>query len=143
MGKNYFSEEQIKALEKNPYVERTSEKAITYSEEFKKKYYEELQNGKSPSTIFRECGFDTKVLGRERVKNFTKRIKKQAGRVEQFQDMRSENTGRPRIKERSMEEELEYLKHKIEFQNQQIEALKKINFVNRKATWKSQKKNSK
>ena len=41
------------------------------------------------------------------------------------------------------EEEIAYLKHKIEYQKQQIEALKKIQFVEKKKIWKQQKKNTK
>ncbi len=33
MGANYFSDEQVKELEKNPYVKKVSVKSITYSEE--------------------------------------------------------------------------------------------------------------
>lgn len=43
----------------------------------------------------------------------------------------------------STDEEVAYLKHKIALQSQQIEALKKINTINRKASWIQQKKNSK
>ena len=35
MGANYFSDELVKELEKNPYVKKVSVKSITYSEEFK------------------------------------------------------------------------------------------------------------
>ena len=35
MGVNYFTEEQVKELEKNPYVKKVSNKSITYEKEFK------------------------------------------------------------------------------------------------------------
>ena len=35
MGVNYFTEEQVRELEKNPYVKKVSNKSITYAEEFK------------------------------------------------------------------------------------------------------------
>ena len=35
MGVNYFTEEQVKELEKNPYVKKVSNKSITYAKEFK------------------------------------------------------------------------------------------------------------
>lgn len=35
MGKNYFTPEQVEQLRKNKYVKHVSEKAITYTEEFK------------------------------------------------------------------------------------------------------------
>ena len=42
MGVNYFSDEQVKELEKNPYVKKVSIKSITYSEEFKELDYSTL-----------------------------------------------------------------------------------------------------
>lgn len=39
MGVNYFSDEQVKELEKNPYVKKVSIKSITYSEEFKELFW--------------------------------------------------------------------------------------------------------
>jgi hypothetical protein len=58
MGVNYFSDEQVKELEKNPYVKKVSIKSITYSEEFKELFWIDLQNGMMPGNIFRKYGFD-------------------------------------------------------------------------------------
>ena len=41
MGKNYFTEEQRKKLLENHYIEKVSEKAITYTKEFKEIFAEE------------------------------------------------------------------------------------------------------
>ena len=48
MGVNYFSDEQVKELEKNPYVKKVSIKSITYSEEFKELFWIDLQKGMMP-----------------------------------------------------------------------------------------------
>ena len=65
MNKSKFSEEQIQALRSNSNVDKCSDKAITYSKEFKikaiKQYNEE---GKTASQIFREAGFDLNVIGK-------------------------------------------------------------------------------
>ncbi|MGN8661282.1 HTH domain-containing protein [Catenibacterium mitsuokai] len=58
MGVNYFSDEQVKELEKNTYVKKVSIKSITYSEEFKELFWIDLQNGMMPGNIFRKYGFD-------------------------------------------------------------------------------------
>lgn len=58
MGVNYFSDEQVKELEKNPYVKKVSIKSITYSEEFKELFWIDLQKGMMPGNIFRKYGFD-------------------------------------------------------------------------------------
>ena len=69
MGKNYFTPEQVDELRKNKYVKHVSEKAITYTEEFKEIFILEYRNGKLPSQILLEMGFDYKLLGERRVSN--------------------------------------------------------------------------
>jgi hypothetical protein len=141
MGVYYFSDKQVEELRSNPYVDKASNKAITYSEVFKQHFMDELDRGKFPTQIFREAGFDTKVLGKQRINGFSKRIRKMAVRVEGFTDLRAEHSGRTRTKERTTEEEIAYLKHQVALQKQQIEALKKMNFINRKASKALHKKN--
>lgn len=53
MGVNYFSDEQVKELEKNPYVKKVSVKSITYSEEFKELFWTDLQKGMLPRNILK------------------------------------------------------------------------------------------
>lgn len=45
MSKVIFNDKQIKLLAKNPNVLRVSDKAITYSEEFKNRFIEENSKG--------------------------------------------------------------------------------------------------
>ena len=95
MGKNYFTPEQVEQLKKNKYVKHVSEKAITYTEEFKKVFMMEYNSGKLPSQIVFEMGFDYKVLGKSRIDNIVYKTKKQALRPEGFKDTRSTKSGRP------------------------------------------------
>lgn len=141
MGVHYFSDKQVEELRKNPYVDKVSIKAITYSKVFKQHFIDELNNGKLPTQIFREAGFDTKVVGKQRIDNFSRRIRKMADRIEGFTDLRTQHSGRPRTKERTPDEEIAYLKHQVALQKQQIDALKKMNFINRKAIKALPKKN--
>ena len=112
MGINYFTEEQVKELEKNPYVKKVSNKSITYAEEFKELYWIDYQNGMQLIEIFKKYGFDPNVLGAKRRNTFTERLKKQTQRVEGFKDTRKDNSGRPSAKDLSLEEQVERLKHK-------------------------------
>lgn len=141
MGVHYFSDEQVEELRRNPYVEKVSTKSITYSEAFKHHFMTERDQGKFPTQIFREAGFDTEVLGKERVKSFSRRVRNMADRLEGFTDLRAHHSGRPKTKERPPDEELAYLKHQVALQKQQIDALKKMNSINRKAAKASHKKN--
>lgn len=132
MGVNYFTDEQLKLLEKNPYVIKVSKKSITYSEEFKELYWIDYQNGMQPIEIFKKYGFDPYALGSKRRNNFTNRLKKQAVREAGFKDTRTENSGRPSIKDLSLEEQLERLEHKNKILQQENDFLKRVRFINRK-----------
>ena len=139
MGANYFTDEQLRLLEENPYVVKASKKSITYSEEFKELYWIDYQNGMQPIEIFKKYGFDPYVLGSRRRDNFTDRLKKQAAREDGFKDTRSKNSGRPSTKELSLEEQLERLKHKNEILQQENDFLKRVRFINRKQIAKQSK----
>lgn len=139
MGANYFTDEQLRLLEENPYVVKASKKSITYSEEFKELYWIDYQNGMQPIEIFKKYGFDPYALGSRRRDNFTDRLKKQAAREDGFKDTRSKNSGRPSTKELSLEEQLERLKHKNEILQQENDFLKRVRFINRKQIAKQSK----
>lgn len=139
MGVNYFTDEQLRLLEENPYVVKASKKSITYSEEFKELYWIDYQNGMQPIEIFKKYGFDPYALGSRRRDNFTNRLKKQAAREDGFKDTRSKNSGRPSTKELSLEVQLERLKHKNEVLRQENDFLKRVRFINRKQITKKSK----
>ena len=138
-GVNYFSDEQVKELEKNPYVKKVSAKSITYSEEFKELFWIGLQQGMTPGNIFRKYGFDPRMLGSIRTNSFTYRVKKEAAREERFKDTRSTNSGRPPTKNLTVEEQLERLKQKYKILQQENDFLKRVRFINRKQISKLQK----
>lgn len=141
MGVHYFSDDQVEELKRNPYVDKVSNKAITYSEVFKQHFMNELDRGKFPTQIFREADFDTKVVGKQRIDNFSRRVRKMAGRIEGLTDLRAYHSGRVQTKDRTPDEEIAYLKHQVSLQKQQIDALKKMNFIDRKAAKALRKKN--
>lgn len=71
MGK--LSEKDIKKLEKNPFVNDVNETRIIYSDEFKDIFRNKLENGERPTQIFRDAGFDPKVIGYKRIERATYR----------------------------------------------------------------------
>ncbi len=146
MGKNHFTEEQVAELRINPYVKNVSEKAITYTDEFRRLFFIEYKNGKPPSIILRELGFSPHVLGKRRIDRFVLNVKKYEIRQDDFTDLRKGNSGRPQTKDLTSEERLARLEHQIKYLKQENEFLKKINFLDRQAQWKSkqnQRKNLK
>jgi hypothetical protein len=60
-----FSDDQIKILEKNPNILQGSEKQTTYQPSDKIKAVRENVEGKAPSQIFKENGFDFDVIGKD------------------------------------------------------------------------------
>ena len=132
MGVNYFTDEQVKQLSSNPYVKSMTYRYINYTEEFKELFYEEHSNGKLPKQIFKDCGFDIKALGNERIKAFAKRIKHESNRIEGFTDKRKGKSGRPSVKELTIEEQLEKEKLKNKILSQENDFLKRVRFINKK-----------
>ena len=82
LNKKTFSNEEIKNLSKNKYVKKISDKAITYTNEFKIHFIAEYNNGKSPRVIFQEAGFDAEVIGLKRIDCSSSRWKKAIKKME-------------------------------------------------------------
>ena len=76
MGKNYFTEEQRQKLLENPCIEKVSEKAITYTREFKERFAEEYRSGKMPSQVLIDMGIDPHILGKRRKDGLVVTMKK-------------------------------------------------------------------
>ena len=136
MSKLKFSKEDIEKLKNNPYIFNITEKAITYADEFKEKFIELYNNGITPTEIFRKCEIPPEIIGQKRIDTFSYRD----GKL--LEDDRKGKSGRPKTKQLNKDEEIRQLKHKIKYQEQQIEFLKKISFVEKKAKWESSKKNT-
>ena len=143
MGKNYFTPEQVEELRKNKYVKHVSEKAITYTEEFKEKFILEYNSGKLPFQIITEMGFSYKVLGENRVNNIASRLKKQSVRPEGFKDTRADSSGRPRTRDLTQEELIERQKQEIELLKAKVEYLSLLRRAEREANWKAKSKKKK
>lgn len=139
MGVNYFTDEQVEMLRKNPYVKNVSSKAITYEKAFKEYFYQQHIKGIGAVQIFKEAGFDPKVLGRKRIKSFNSRNKVDSTRYEGFIDRRKGSSGRPSTKELSSDEIINRLKYKNKLLQQENDFLKRVRFINKKQFLKPSK----
>ncbi|MFV8828168.1 IS3 family transposase [Alkalihalobacterium sp. APHAB7] len=135
MSKKIFTEKERSLLSKNPYVKSISSKGITYTNEFKRHFIAENENGKLPRMIFEECGFDTEIVGIERIKSASKRWRAayQACGIDGLEDTRKGNSGRPREGELSLEEKNAQLQAQINLLKAENELLKKLNFRRKEA----------
>ena len=139
MSVNYFTNDQIRLLSKNKYVIKVSNKAITYSEEFKNIFIEEYNNGLLPRDIFEKDRFPYEILGTKRIGNCADRWKRQVRREEGLSDTRKKYSGRPLEHELTDEETIKKLKHKIAILEQENSYLKKIRLIERNALRKVQR----
>ena len=128
MSKKLFAKEDIQILSKNKYVKKVSEKGITYTDEFKKLFISENKKGRFLRDIFAECGFDINVIGLKRIQSSNIRwhsVFRRNG-VDQLQNTRKYNTGRPAAKELPLEEKYENLQVKLRLLQAENELLKKL-----------------
>lgn len=133
MSKKIFSKTEIEILSKIPYVKSVSPKGITYTDEFKELFIVQNEKGKSPREIFDEYGFDEEIIGIKRIQSSGKRWREAYRRngVLGLRDTRSENLGRPRERELSLEEKYARLEAETNLLKAENELLKKIRFAER------------
>ena len=146
MGTNHFTEEQRSILRQNPYVIKVSKTSVTYTEEFKERFYQEYKDGNLPSAILRRMGFDPQVLGKKRIDHFVVNVRKYEAQNEDFRDRRKNSSGRPRKKDLTPEEKISRLEHQVQYLKQENEFLKKISYLEKRAQWEvkhRQQKNTK
>lgn len=139
MSNKHFTDEQVKELESNPYVVSVTPRYINYSEEFKELFLIDFNEGMLPIDIFKKYGFNTHLIDSKRRSNFVQRIKNESKRLDGFKDMRKENSGRPRTKDLTPEEQIEQLNHTINILKQENDFLKRVRFINRKQLLKMHK----
>ena len=139
MSVKHFTREQVEELQKNPYVVSVTERYINYTEEFKVLFLADYESGLTPSVIFQKYGIDPQVLGAKRRSAFIQRVKNESKRLSGFKDTRKGNSGRPRTKDLTPEEEIARLKHKNKLLQQENDFLKRIRSINKKQLSKIQK----
>ena len=133
MSNILFDEEQQKQLRTNHWVKSVTEKSISFTEDFKVYFINEYNLGKLPKQIFKDAGFDINMLGDKRIEQCTARYKRQNKRIEGFHDTRANNSGRRMGKELSIDEENELLKKQNAKLQQELEFLKKMEYLAKQA----------
>ena len=75
MGRGNLNEEEIRALRNNPYVVDVNKRGVSYSNDFKILFITEYLKGHRPTEIFRNAGFDVRILGSKRIERACARWK--------------------------------------------------------------------
>lgn len=76
--KKRFTPEEIRHLRANPYTRCVTADTISYTLAFKEAFWALSLQGYTGPAAFRKLGYNTEVLGFERVQNTTKRIRREA-----------------------------------------------------------------
>ena len=133
MTNRLFTKKEQEQLKCNPNVQAVSEKAITYTDAFKRHFIAENEKGKVPREIFEEAGLDVELIGLERAKAAGKswRAAYRKLGVEGLQDTRKTNSGRPLERELTLEEKIAQLEAKNRLLEAENELLKKLDLLER------------
>ncbi|WP_138752134.1 IS3 family transposase [Paenibacillus sinopodophylli] len=128
MSKKRFTEKDCEILLRNKFVVNVSEKAITYSDEFKQLFIDQNMLQKTPREIFEANGFDVNVIGMSRVKQCADRWRRAYKRdgIVGLTDSRKGSSGRPLQREMTQEEVIAKQDVRIKLLESQLELLKKL-----------------
>lgn len=133
MTKKILTSHQQTELKMNPYVKAVSDKAITYTDEFKRLFIAQAEAGKLPREIFIEAGFDVEAIGITRIQKAATRWKtayKKHG-IAGLEDTRKHGSGRPLDRVLSIEEKYARLEAKMRLLEAENELLKKLDLLER------------
>ena len=127
MSKKLFTSEEIELLSKNKYVKNVTDKAITYTNEFKILFIAERSKGKLHIHIFQDAGFDIDVIGNNRIWCASKRWRNSYNKSGELglRDSRKLNSGRPLKRELTVEEIISKKDAEIAYWKAEAELLKK------------------
>lgn len=130
MSKILFTDAQVKKLSKNKWIKNITNKAITYTDEFKYKLVKECKDFKKfPQDVFRECGIDPEIVGESRIHNVAFKWRKKINFTGEITDTRKTNSGNTLKRELSDKEKLERAEAKIKLLEAENELLKKNELI--------------
>ena len=133
MSKKKFSDREVSRLAKNKNILKISNKSITYTFEFKRKFINEYKLGKLPRIIFEEAGLDVEILGNRRIETASNRWRKAFKKRGELglKDSRKGSSGRPSTRELTDSEKIKRLEAQIEYLKIENEFLKKLDEIER------------
>ena len=135
MGRGNLNEEEIRTLRKNPYVVDVNERGVSYSNDFKFLFIKVYMQGKKPTAIFKDAGFDVKVLGSKRIERACARWKEsyEAGTlgVRSAKLEKCGSAGARRIENDAIDDEIDRLKESaLDICRNQMKEIKRISAEN-------------
>jgi len=124
MSTREFTPAEMEQLMSSPYVLDITPNTIHFSVEFKKKFWELIQENKPPREIIIELGLDPDMLGKSRISGLQGMIKKDGRAGNGFRDLKSYGAY---LREYACADyKIKYLEQQLAYKDQEIEFLKKI-----------------
>ena len=135
MGRGNLNEEEIRTLRENPYVVDVNERGVSYSKDFKFLFIKEYMQGKKPTAIFKDAGFDVKALGSKRIERACARWKEsyEAGTlgVRSAKLEKYGSAGARRVENDAIDDEIDRLKESaLDICRNQMKEIKRISAEN-------------
>jgi hypothetical protein len=121
-----FTLEQIEALRQNPYVLSASARVVSFTGEFKRRFWVMYtERNLLPREIFESLGIDTEILGSARIRGIAYNLKQEYIKFGEFSDVRR-NAVSNQNEKLPPDKEINRLRMEVEYLRQEQEFIKKI-----------------
>ena len=126
-----FTEEEMQQLRENPYTHRVTSRQLSFTAEFKARFWEDYGKGITPREIMRKYGYDPELLGEARINGIRMHIREEAKREDGFFSGRRpvELKAQDRAESADRSDKLARLEHEVKYLRQEVEFLKKISSI--------------
>ena len=127
-ARNPFTDEQIAALQANPYVAVVDRNRVCFTAKFKEHFWAlYTKESMMPGEILRRSGIDPKMLGNARTRGMVANLKKEIARHGSFTDVIVIRTRSLTVQSSAEQKESnDRLRTEVEYLRQEREFLKKI-----------------
>lgn len=127
----FYTEDEIRRLEANPYVINATDRFINFTAEFKQTFYSRYKETRKPKRILESLSFDIELLGYARIHSITMHVVKEYETRGYFSDLNMRQSGEI-SPESASAYKIQYLEKELARTKQENEYLKKISSVSRK-----------
>lgn len=118
MSKRIFSSEEQQLLQSNQYVERCSDRSITYTTQFKEQAVRQYEEGLTSTEIFKQAGFNIDLIGRKQPKGCLRRWRaayKNHGAMGLTEARGKNSTGRKKRPHHAETDRLKWLEAEVKY----------------------------
>lgn len=126
MGTKYFTLDEVHELSTNPYTYKVSERTISFTAEFKEKFWDMYTAGQLPRNIIKQLGYSPDVLGETRIQGIAEHIREQAQSGEGFHEGRKTKLSASKYEEMTPSKAMLKMQSEIKYLRKELDFIKKI-----------------